>query len=121
MIIFKSLLLLIILTFACFTAGCSTINHFQEKRQQKKETRENKRIRYMDLKRDISTNRLRNGTTIEELKSRYGVPDDIFYSSSSVSSFQVWTYNIFKDKLADTTFSPIILYIENDKMVSWKN
>lgn len=100
--------------------GCSTVTNFQKNQKEKREAAEQKKEYYMALKRDMANNTLRKGVTVETLKEKYGPPDDIFYSGSSVSSFQVWTYDIFKDKLADTKLTSIILYIENDKLVNWK-
>ena len=100
--------------------GCSTITNFQNSQKQKREAVKQKKEYYMALKRDMANNTLRKGATVETLKEKYGAPDNIFYSGSSVSSFQVWTYDIFKDKLADTKLTSIILYIENDKLVNWK-
>lgn len=100
--------------------GCSTISNFQKSQKEKREAVEQKKEYYMTLKRDMADNTLRKGLTVEALKEKYGAPDDIFYSGSSISSFQVWTYNVFKDKLEDTKFTSIILYIENNKLVNWK-
>ncbi len=109
---------LILMAFSL--GGCSTITNFQKNQKDKKEAAEQKKEYYMALKRDMADNTLRKGLTIEILKEKYGAPDDIFYSGSSISSFQVWTYDVFKDKLADTKLSSIILYIENNKLVNWK-
>ena len=74
----------------------------------------------MALKRDIAANQLRHGTTGAQIKEQYGIPDDIFYSNSTGASFQIWTYNITRDKLDNTGFDPIVLYIDNEKLVNWK-
>ncbi|MCC6759002.1 MAG: hypothetical protein IT395_05200 [Candidatus Omnitrophica bacterium] len=109
----------LVLMVVCL-GGCSTITNFQNSQKQKREAVEQKKEYYMALKRDMANNTLRKGVTVETLKEKYGAPDNIFYSGSSVSSFQVWTYDVFKDQLADTKLTSIILYIENDKLVNWK-
>ena len=106
--------------FLATQSGCSAIQSYHKSQEQKKFDIQLKKDRYMSLKRDIATNHLHNGVLAQELKSKYGSPDDVFYSSSSICSFQIWTYDISADKLKDTTLSPIILYLENDKLVSWK-
>ncbi len=103
-----------------FNCGCTPIRNFQKGQQQKKENAVIKKNNYLALRRDIATNSLQNGTKTENLKEKYGAPDDVFYSSSSVSSFQIWTYNATTDKLSDTALSTILLYLENDKLVNWK-
>ena len=103
----------------CF-GGCGTISNFQKNQQNKKKLTHLRKENYALLKTDIADSKLRKGTTTQALKEKYGAPDDLFYSGSSVSSFQVWTYNIYKDKLADNKLDSVILYIENDKLVNWK-
>ncbi len=110
----------VIIFLTCMLTGCSMIKNYQKSQEQKKLDTELKKNNYMSLKRDIATNALRNGILAEELKAKYGLPDDVFYSSSSVSSFQIWTYDSTRGKLDDTALSPIILYLENDKLVNWK-
>jgi hypothetical protein len=107
--------LLILIGF--FLTGCTAISKIQK---DKREATAQRKANYAALKNDIAENTLRKGTPLEALKMKYGAPDDIFYSGSSVSSFQVWTYNVYKDKLADTKLDAVILYIENDKLVNWK-
>ena len=100
--------------------GCSAVSSIQKKNEQRKMKAQARKGHYAALKADIANNTLRKGTATEELKTRYGAPDDIMYSGSSVSSFQIWTYNVYKDKLADTKLDAVILYVENDKLVNWK-
>lgn len=111
----------LIILFLEFPLGCSTLKNHQIN-QNKKQTEINLRKKnFIALKQAVANRTLRNGTLAQDLKTKYGPPDNIFYSSSSISSFQVWTYNIKKDKLADTITTPILLYLENDKLVNWKH
>ncbi len=66
--------------------GCSTVKNLQKNQQQKRDDAELKKTRYIALKRDLSSRGLRNGTIAEDIKIKYGPPDDVFYSSSSISS-----------------------------------
>ena len=100
--------------------GCSAVKTFQKYQQNKRDVAELKKSHYMALKHDIAVNELPNGMPGQDIKDKYGAPDDIFYSNSSGSSFQIWSYNMTIDKLDDTRFDPIILYLENDKLISWK-
>ncbi len=111
---------LFIAVFLSFSSGCALVKNYQDSQQQNRLDAQLKKSNYLALKRDIATNKLSNGTMADDLKKRYGPADNIFYSSSSISSFQIWTYDIGKNKLSDTALTPIILYLENDKLVNWK-
>lgn len=103
------------------TSGCSAVNTFQKSQQDRRDRIELKKGHYLALKHDISNNALLNQAASLDIKETYGPPDDIFYSNSNGRSFQIWTYNISKDRLDNNSgFDPIILYIENDKLISWK-
>ncbi len=110
---------LIILSLG-FPVGCSTMKNHQIKKQTIQSEINLKKSNFLALKQAVATRTLHNGALAQDLKTKYGPPDNIFYSSSGISSFQVWTYNIKKDKLADTITAPILLYLENDKLVNWK-
>lgn len=116
----KHLSWFLIVLLSGFPLGCSTLKNHQIKKQTKQSEINLKKSNFLALKQAVSTRTLRNGALSEDLKTKYGPPDNIFYSGSGLSSFQVWTYNIKKDKLADTTTAPILLYLENDKLVNWK-
>ena len=108
------------LAFPGLTTGCAAVKKIEAYQRAQQEDLELRKSCYLALKRDIATNDLRNGAESSMIKEKYGAPDDIFYSNSSSSSFQIWTYNISKDQLGDTRFDPIILYINNDTLISWK-
>ncbi len=110
----------LIIFFLNFNSGCSAINTFKKNEAQKKIDAEIKKNNYLALRKDVAMNILKNGTSAETIKAKYGSANDIFYSSSGVSNFQIWTYDIQKDKLSDTTLSPVILYLENGTLVNWK-
>ncbi len=114
------LLSIFIPAILAMTCGCSTLRNYYKNQDQKKIDIALKKSNYLALKSDITSNALAKGHLAENIKAKYGPPDDIFYSSSSISSFQIWTYDMTKGRLADADFSPIILYIENDKLINWK-
>ncbi len=109
-----------IISFLNLSSGCSAINTFKKNDTQRKIDAEIKKNNYLALKKDVAMNILKTGTSAETIKIKYGPANDIFYSSSGISNFQIWTYDIQKDKLSDTALSPVILYLENDKLVNWK-
>lgn len=111
----------LIILFFGFPLGCSTIKNHQIKQNKKQTESSLKKSNFLALKQAVANRTLSNGTLAQDLKTKYGPPDDIFYSGSGISSFQVWTYNIKKDKLADTITTPILLYLENDKLINWKH
>lgn len=117
----KIFLIVFLIFIPICSCGCSLVRTYQKSQEQKKLDIQLKKDNYMALKRDIAINELRNGTPAADIKAKYGSPDDIFYSGSSISSFQIWTYYIQSDKFSDITLTPIILYIENDKLVNWKS
>lgn len=103
-------------------SGCSLVHKIRDASRLRHEETELKKTRFQSLKNDLLTQDLvTRAVASETIKDRYGVPDDIFYSGSSVSSFQVWTYNISRNRLTDPDTAPIILYFNNDKLVNWKN
>lgn len=110
----------LVLTLGSGAAGCSTVQRYKDHRQAERDEIERQKNNYLALKHDIAMNVLKAGADSQAIKEKYGPPSDIFYSNSSGSSFQVWTYNISRDKLSNQSFIPILLYINNEKLISWK-
>mgnify|MGYP001618616683 FL=1 len=100
--------------------GCATIRDIKKRQSSRREQREVRKNNYLNLQRAIATNTIRTGMAAQELKKEFGEPDDIFYSSSNISSFQIWTYQKVVENPGDKDWNPIRLYFESDKLISWK-
>lgn len=100
--------------------GCATIREIKKRQSSREEQRAMRKNNYLNLQRAIATNTIRTGMAAQALKKEFGEPDDIFYSSSNISSFQIWTYQKVVENPGDNDWNPIRLYFESDKLISWK-
>lgn len=111
--------LLIFLGIPSF-CGCATVKQLKADHEARKKEVVRQKESYLELKRNIHNGKLKLGDLSHDIKEIYGPPADIFYSNSNGNSFQIWTYNIAKDKLSNESFDPILLYINNEKLINWK-
>ena len=83
--------IVLLAALGCLVAGCSALTPSQTKVQQGQDAA-TKVLRVGELYEDILSKAIKVGASQDEIESRYGKPDDIFRSSSSVSSLEIWTY-----------------------------
>lgn len=116
----RSIQILIIVGFCShFIFGCTFLPNEQTAKA-KKELLAQKEQRFENLRRAILTGSLQEGMTSGELRQQYGEPDDIYVSSSSVSCLEIWSYEGIIMPKADSDWQPIRLYLDNDKLITWK-
>ena len=112
-------ILFLFLLLALSTAGCSLTQH-KNKVTERKERIAKKQENYSNLHQELSNQTIKIGTGTEAVKKLFGEPDDVFRSSSSVSNFEIWTYEkLLKDGDKDN-WNPIRLYFDNGQLVNWK-
>ena len=109
-----------LLIFLFTTLSCSLFQN-KEKLEKAKEIVELKKRNYAALQKSVRNNSLTKGTPPEAIRESFGEPDDIFYSGSSISSFQIWTYEKIMNNPRDISWDPIRLYFNNNQLESWKN
>ncbi len=109
--------IIIALCLTCFLFGCAS---FREKREEEREKRELQEENYQKLRTDSKEKNLFLGQTCENIVTLYGEPEDVFRSSSDVSSLEIWTYDtvLGENQLFDR---PIRLYFSNCELTSWTN
>jgi len=111
----------IFLTVTVLTApGCSLLRD-KEKIKQTKEEVEQKKRQYATLSGDIAAGSLKKGATSRTLKALYGEPDDIIFSDSGTSRFEIWTYERIMKSIDDEDWQPIRLFFNDHKLVSWQH
>ena len=109
----------IVLTALILSAGgCSALAPSQTKVQKRQEAAE-KALRVGQLYDDILARVIQVGMSQDDIKSRYGEPEDMFRSSSSVSSMEIWTYERTPAGQYDAFQAPIRLYFQDQKLLQW--
>ncbi|MFC1704417.1 hypothetical protein ACFL1E_06555 [Candidatus Omnitrophota bacterium] len=74
--------------------------------------------RYNKLRDDILAKNIFTGQTCEDIRALYEEPQDIYRSTSSVSSLEIWTYDL-PSPTKDFFVRPIRLYFNDCKLSSW--
>ena len=80
-----------------------------------------KKKKHDQLYQELSQNAITQGTLTRAISERFGEPDDIFKSGSTTSSFEIWTYDeilMKRDEAAE--WNSILLYFDNNRLMSWK-
>ena len=109
--------LVILLSLAVFSSGCA----LNKKSADAKAGLLEKKRKHDDLYRELSKKNLPLGILKAEIVEKFGEPDDVFKSGSSTGSLEVWTYDkmlVDKDEKAD--WETILLYFNNDSLITWK-
>ena len=104
---------------ALFVGGCSLNKgpHTPTKLDLAKDRKKKRDQLYQEL----SQKGLKAGTSADLIREKFGEPDDIFKSGSSSSNFEIWTYDkmlVHKEDTAD--WESILLYFDNNHLVTWK-
>ena len=97
------------------SSGCNTAH-----KALVKEKMETKRENYEALFNDLVNNKLKPGDDSKTVAELYGAPDDIFQSGSSVSKFEMWSYEKIGPDGRPDLWNPIRLYFNNSKLINWK-
>ena len=107
-------LIILLLVSTSYYSGCSMLS-FQDKIKKEKEALVKKEQDYQTLKSDLSSGLIKLGTTKDEIKEKYTMPEpeEVFVSGSSMSQMEVWSYD------GSGTHNPLKLYFENQKLISW--
>ena len=107
------------LTVCLVMSGCAWSKGHQAKIAKKRQELVSKREKYTQLNDQLSRKEITAGIKIQTVRETFGGPDNIFRSASSVSHFEVWTYEYPPEKNKETNWSPIRLYFDNGQLVSW--
>ncbi len=101
--------------------GCSMMQKRREHKAKEKERVELKKEHYGRLTQAIAQQQLREGATTDQVLAKYGEPDDVFRSGPSDSMMEVWTYNKVMDNPNELDWSPVRLYFNDRKLVTWRH
>lgn len=105
------------LVLAFGTGGC--LFNFKSVKNEQKEKIAIRQKHYQELHDTLIAQALTKGTSLSQIKERFGEPADIFDSGSTSGRFQVWTYE--KDLGLDNQLGEQIrLYFDSDKLIDWK-
>ena len=97
------------------SSGCNTAHKvLMEKKI------EAKKKNYEALLKDLSNNKIQTGDDSKTFTELYGEPDNIIRSGSSVSTFEVWSYEKLGPDGKPDLWNPIRLYFNNSKLINWK-
>ena len=113
-------LVMVLAAFVLSAGGCATAKKDSEAKS-KKDIMLEKKKKHDELYQELSKKTILQGTPTAEIKEKFGDPDDIFKSGSSTSSFDIWSYDkllISKDEKSE--WETILLYFNNDRLITWK-
>ncbi len=103
----------------CVCCGCSLFYNKARVAEQQ-ELIEQKKENYQALSDYITSGRVAKGTSSKDILKMFGRPDDVFHSGSTISQFEIWTYEKISDPKSPEIWEHIRLYFDNGRLISWK-
>ena len=94
-------------------AGCSSA----KKAEQRAEIAA-KQANFEALNTAATSGELRTGMSGQEIRARFGEPDDIYRSISQVSVTEIWTYERVPEDPYASQWRPIRMTFENHKLLN---
>lgn len=113
-----SIIRLLFIVCLLTASGCSLFRDEAKIAEQQQEL-ETRRARHAALTGAINDGTLSEGLTAQAIRDLYGEPTDIFRSGSSLSPMEIWTYEKVLEK-DEEDWSPVRLYLERGKLITWK-
>ena len=113
--------IVVLLAALVFSAGGCSMAQKDSEAKSKKDIMLEKKKKHDELYQELSKKAISLGTPAAEIREKFGDPDDIFKSGSSTSSFDIWSYDkllISKDEKSE--WETILLYFNNDRLITWK-
>ncbi|MFZ5800234.1 MAG: hypothetical protein ACOY3D_02515 [Candidatus Omnitrophota bacterium] len=110
-----------ILCVALVFSGCAMLESSRKKKEEQLEKIEKQKEKYLRLRKDLNDRKIRVGDAQEDVRDKYGEPDDTFSSASEVSNFSLWTYEFPLVDNRETDFRPVRMYFNNGKLSYWTN
>lgn len=96
-------------------SGCQTL----AEKEKARELVEFKKKNFRALRQNILSRKIHDGITSDKIKEQYGAPDDVFFSGSNTSRFEIWTYEFITTSTEEREENPIRLYFANNKLINF--
>ena len=106
-----------ILWLCVLCCGCATTSQAQKELAEKNMLQAEN---YQRLITDMATRKISEGQSSSAMRGLYGEPEHIYQSTSSLSTLEVWTYDLPREE-SELFNRPIRLYFNNGKLSSWSN